>query len=203
MSAESSRAESRRAATPHAVMAEIARRRSALAFDERPVEAEKLAALVEAARWAPSSGNSQPWRVTLVTAGEQRRLLNDALTGANRTWAPAAPLVVVYAARPEDDFRRDGADYYLFDCGLSAENLILQAEHMGLRAHPMVGWNEAAVREALGIPDGFRVVVLIAVGYAGDPAALPERLRERELRERSRRPLRETFSRERWGQGWE
>ncbi|MBM3957119.1 MAG: nitroreductase family protein, partial [Gemmatimonadetes bacterium] len=129
--------------------------------------------------------------------------LNEALTGANRVWVPAAPVVVVYAARPEDDFRRDGADYYLFDCGLSAENLMLQAEHMGLRVHPMAGWDEAAVREALAIPDAYRVVVLIAVGYPGDPHALPERLRERELGERSRKRAAEVFFRERWGQGWE
>ena len=202
MTAESHDDASAPDSSPRGVMPEIGTRRSVLALDSRPLEPKELDSLVEAARWAPSSGNSQPWRVTFVTNGSSRLLLDEALSGGNRAWAPAASLLVVYAGRPEDDFRRNGTDYFLVACGLSAENLILQAEHMGLRAHPIAGWNEAAVRSAIGVPDDYRVVVLIAVGNPGDPAGLPDRLREREVRERSRLPAGENFFRERWGEPW-
>lgn len=116
---------------------------------------------------------------------------------------PDAPLVVVFGGRAEDDFQRQGAEYYLLACGLAAENLMLQAVHMGLRVHPMVGWNEAEVAGAVGAPEGYRIVLLIAVGYPGDPSRLPEGLRSRELGARSRLPRGENFFRERWGEPWD
>jgi len=203
MAPESSDSAAEHSPAPEGVMPEIAARRSVLAFDKRPVGPHELDSLVEAARWAPSASNSQPWRVTFVTESPSRGPLNEALSGGNRAWAPAAPLLVVYAGRPEDDFRRNGADYYLVACGLSAENLILQAEHMGLRTHPMAGWNEAAVKAAIGVPEEYRVVVVIAIGHPGDPAGLPYRLSEREAGKRSRLPRGDNFFREHWGEPWD
>lgn len=181
----------------------IVERRSAVAFDRRPIEPEKLAALVEAARWAPSSTNRQPWRVTFVRRGETRDALDAALSEGNRKWAPAAPLLVVYALAPHDAERPRQAYGNRLDCGLSAQNLMLEATHQGLRTHPLGGWNEDAVRAAVGIPEDHPVAVIVVVGHPGDPDDLPEDVRPKESRERVRVPASENFFDGRFGEPWE
>lgn len=176
----------------------LAERRSLRAYDGRPVEPEKLRLVLEAGRWAPSFGNRQPWRFVAVTDPAVLARLDQALTPGN-AWARRAPAIIVVAANPADAMEVGGKPYYLFDCGLATENMLLQAEAAGLLAHPIGGWDEAAVREALGIPEDVRVVVLIVLGYQGSPDVLDEEARRKDERPPARRPLAELAYADAWG----
>jgi nitroreductase len=178
----------------------ILRRRSLRALDPtQPVPPEVVERMLEAARWAPSSGNTQPWRFVVVQSPEALARSQQALRPGNQTWATRAPLLLVVCANPEDDSLADGKPYYLFDCGLAAENLILQGIEEGLVVHPMLGWDEAGMRAALEIPEPVRVVVVIAIGYPGRLEDLPEDLQRRETSDRTRKPLTELTHYDRWG----
>ncbi len=175
-------------------------RRSLRALDPtRPVPPEVITRLLEAARWAPSSGNTQPWRFVVVRSPDALTRAQQALKRGNQTWATRAPLLIVICGNPEDDSIADGKPYYLFDCGLAAENLILQAIEEGLVVHPMLGWQEEGMRAALEIPEPMRVVVVIAVGYPGRLEDLPEDLQQRETGARTRKPLADLTHYDHWG----
>ena len=177
----------------------LARRWSPRAFDERLVEADTLRTLFEAARWAPSSNNEQPWRFIVATKDhetEWNRLVACLVEG-NRTWAARAPVLVLSVASMSFEVTGKPNRHAFHDTGLATENLILQAAVHGLMARQMAGFDMEKARADLGIPSGYEPVAMIAIGYPGDPDSLPERLRERELQPRSRRPIGEwTF----WGQ---
>ncbi len=169
----------------------LARRWSPRAFDERSIEPEKLKSLFEAARWAPSSNNEQPWRFIVATKDqpmEYDRLLACLLEG-NRKWAYRAPVLILSVASMmfEDDAKPNRHAYH--DTGLAAENLVLQAAAAGLMAHQMAGFNVEKARADFNIPQGFEPVAMIAVGYPGDPNVLPDYLKQRELAPRQRNPI--------------
>lgn len=169
----------------------LAGRWSPRAFDERLVELQQLRSLLEAARWAPSSNNEQPWRFIVASKEHQTdwNRLFECLAEGNRRWAFRAPILILSIARMhfEDDGRPNRHAFH--DTGLATENLVLQATAQGLVAHQMAGFDVEKARADLRIPAGYEPVAMIAVGYPGDPAVLPERLRERELRPRIRRPI--------------
>jgi nitroreductase len=167
----------------------IRRRWSPRAFDERPVEPEKLASLFEAARWSASCYNEQPWSFIVATrdeAAEFDRLLSCLVEG-NQAWASHAPVLMVSVARL--NFTQSGQPnrHAIHDVGLATAQLMLQAIAMGLFAHPMAGFHPDKVRELYGVPQGHEPVAAIAVGYPGDPAMLKEALRQRELAPRVRK----------------
>lgn len=167
----------------------IGGRWSPRAFAERPVEPEKLKSLFEAARWAPSSYNEQPWRFWVATREHPAALerLQSYLTEGN-SWAKRAPVLVLSAYKLHRE--RDGLPNRMAfrDLGAAEQNLALQAFALGLVVHQMEGFDhERAKRELL--PDGFEPGTMSAIGYLGDPDTLPEKLRERELRPRVRKPL--------------
>ncbi|MEK9142459.1 MAG: nitroreductase family protein [Nitrospirota bacterium] len=179
----------------------LARRWSPRAFDDRPVDSDLLRILFEAARWAPSSNNEQPWRFIVATEDHETEWnrLFDCLAEGNQKWAVRAPVLILSVASMnfEDDGKPNRHAFH--DTGLATENLVLQATASGLVAHQMAGFNVEKARIDLRIPTGCEPVAMIAVGYPGDPAVLPERLRERELRPRIRRPIGDwTFSGQ-WG----
>ena len=179
----------------------FARRWSPRAFDERLVEDDTLRTLFEAARWAPSSSNEQPWRFIVATKDretEWNRLFNCLVEG-NQKWAFRAPVLVLSVAHMnfEDDGKSNRHAFH--DTGLAAENLVLQATASGLVAHQMAGFDVEKARVDLRIPAGYEPVAMIAIGYPGNPDSLPERLRERELRPRSRRPIGEWTFLGQWG----
>ena len=177
----------------------LAGRWSPRAFDERPVDGDLLRVLFEAARWAPSSNNEQPWRFIVATKDhetEWNRLVACLVEG-NRTWAVRAPVLVLSVASMSFEMTGKPNRHAFHDTGLATENLILQAAVHGLMARQMAGFDMEKARADLGIPSSCEPVAMIAIGYPGDPDSLPERLRERELQPRSRRPIGEwTF----WGQ---
>ncbi len=179
----------------------LRRRWSPRAYEDRPVETEKLLSLFEAARWAPSSDNEQPWRFLLATRDQPSdyERLFDCLSEGNRKWVFRAPVLMLSVAglNFEDDGKPNRHAFH--DTGLAAENLVLQATALGLMAHQMAGFDLEKARAVCEIPAGFEPVAMIAVGYPGDPSVLPGYLRERELRPRERKPVAEFVFSSQWG----
>ncbi len=163
------------------------------AYSAESVEPEKLGSLLEAARWAASCFNEQPWRFLVATKDqpeEYERLLNCLVEG-NISWAKAAPVLMISVAKKT--FTRNGRDnrHGVHDVGLAVGNLSAQATAMGLAVHQMAGFLVDKTREEYGIPDDFEPVAAIAIGYPGKAEDLPEALQEKENAPRSRKPLAE------------
>jgi nitroreductase len=166
----------------------LKRRWSPRAFSEQAVGRDQLHALLEAARWAPSSSNEQPWRFIVATkeAPEDYDRLLACLLEGNRKWADRAPVLMLSVARMA--FEEDGRPnrHAFHDVGLASENLLLQATALGLVAHPMAGFDVDRARAELK-------------GYPGELSVLPDYLQQRELKPRERKPTAEiTFSGQ-WG----
>lgn len=170
------------------VDARFVSRWSPRAYDERPVPREVVRSLVEAARWAPSSRNEQPWRFHVATRGPGRDRLDAAVRPSNRAWSDRAPVLVFVTARRTHV--RDGSPnrHAWFDTGAATMQLVLQAQQHGLVARTMGGIEHDLAHDLLGLPDDEDVVCALALGHPGDPASLPEPLRQRE-RPSPRRPL--------------
>jgi nitroreductase len=179
----------------------IARRWSPRAFEDRPVEPDKLKRLFEAARWAPSSNNEQPWRFLAATRDNQSDYdkLFSCLSAGNTKWVFRAPVLMLSVASLffEDDGKPNR--HALHDTGMAVENLVLQATALGLQAHQMAGYDVDKARRECQIPSGFEPVAMIAVGYPGDPATLPDYLREREVKPRERQPIGNFVFTANWG----
>ena len=180
----------------------LRRRWSPRAFSERRVEPDTLRSLLEAARWAPSSNNEQPWSFIVATKDdpvEFGRLLS-CLVESNIQWAQHAPVLMVSVARLtfEDDGKPNRHAFH--DVGLAVANLIVQATALGLVVHQMAGIFPDKIRELYGIPEGYEAVAGIALGYPGDPQSLPDGLRKRELAPRERKHVTEFVFSGRWGQ---
>lgn len=178
----------------------IQRRWSPRAFADRPVEPEKLLSLLEAARWAPSSGNGQPWHFFLGVRGTPAHAaLVDVLKEGNASWAAQAPVLMLTVAKMTTGSGRPHT-HALYDVGLAVMNLTLQATALDLYVHQMGGFYADRARQRFAIPEGFEPVTAIAIGYLGDPEMLDEKNRERERSPRSRRPLSEFVFEGRWGE---
>jgi nitroreductase len=189
------------AVTDHPIHALTASRWSPYAFSEREVSDQDLSALFEAARWAPSSYNEQPWSYMVATRKDSlgfERLLS-CLVEPNQAWAKQAPVLALGVAR-ERFTRNDKPNAAaVHDLGLAAGALLVEATARGLAVHQMIGILPDRARELYGIPDHSRAVTGLAIGYAGPSDVLPEGLRERELAPRTRKPLSEFVFGERWG----
>ncbi|MBC5995023.1 nitroreductase family protein [Pontibacter cellulosilyticus] len=169
----------------------IEKRWSPRAFSDTTVEQEQLETLFEAARWAPSAMNEQPWRFIYATkedAEAYERLLS-CLVEANQVWAKNAPVLFLSVAKTTYDFNGNANKHAWHDVGMATANLVLQATELDLHVHLMGGFSADTAREVLGIPEGFEPVSMGAVGYVGDPETLPEQLKTRELAPRQRKPL--------------
>jgi nitroreductase len=179
----------------------IRSRWSPVAFSAKPVEPEKLRSMLEAARWAPSSFNEQPWRFIVATRdckGAFERLL-DCLIPSNSEWAQKAPVLMLSIAKLH--FTHDGKPnrHAFHDVGLAVGNLIFQATALGLSVHQMAGFDVERARKTFALPDGYEPVGGIALGYATDVEMLPERLQKRQQSPRTRKPLEEIIFGNRWG----
>lgn len=173
------------------------RRWSPRAMSGAPVAPEALATLLEAARWAPSGGNGQPWRFVFAHRGTPAfEALLAALDPGNREWAHAAGALVLLAAQVVRDDGRPAASA-AFDAGAAWMAFALQGTLSGLVVHAMGGFDRAAARAAAALPEGVEPQVAIAVGHPGPVERLPERLRPRE-QPSDRRPLAELAFEGRW-----
>jgi nitroreductase len=168
----------------------IRHRWSPRAFDPRPVEPEKLHILFEAARWAPSSYNAQPWYFIVGTKDdpENYNRVLDSFVEFNQGWAKRAPVVALSVAKLNFDDGKPNRHAF-HDVGQAAANLALQAEALGLSVHQMAGIDPEKARKLFHIPADYEAVAGIALGYAGDPSSLGDEMRKRELAPRQRKPL--------------
>jgi nitroreductase len=179
------------------ILAELRNRMSPVVFDETDFEKEKLPTLVEAARWAPSCSNNQSWNYVFVHKKDTTRMaVEDALSRGN-AWAKKAPYLVAVAADPDQDCKDNGLPFYAYNAGLSVMCLTIEAEHLGLRVHQMAGWDEQKVKQVLGYPSNFRVIVMFALGHEANIksiwATLDERTRNKIAKPRERKSPSENF----------
>lgn len=188
--------------TKYPIEEALRRRCSTLAFADRPVEVEKLQQLFEAARWAPSSFNEQPWTFLLTVKNENPadyEHLLSCLTGHNRDWARHAPVLVLSVAKRHFELGGKANRYSVHDVGLATENLTIQATALGLFVHLMAGFDAEEARKLFAIPETHEPVCVLAVGYFGNFEALPPDLQQRELAPRHRRPFKDFVFAGQWG----
>jgi len=187
------------ASADHPILDLLARRWSTRAFSDRSVDRETLASLFEAARWAPSSGNGQPWSYLVATKDNpaEHQRMGSVLVPGN-VWAHKAPVLAISVAtlHRADKPNRTA----LHDLGLANENLVIQAVSMGLAVHMMAGFHVDKARELFEIPENYDPHAMMAIGYPGDPESLSEELRAKDLALRQRKPIREFVFRGKFGQ---
>ena len=161
------------------------------AFDSRPVEPEKLRALFEAARWAASSYNAQPWFYIVATKDdpENYKRVLDSFVEFNQGWAKNAPVVALSVARMKFEHNGEPNNHAFHDVGQATANLALEATNLGLQIHQMAGILPEKARQIFNIPAGYEAVAGIAIGYPGNPESLPDHLRQREMAPRERKPV--------------
>lgn len=189
------------AVTDHPIHELIRNRWSPRAFSGKLVEPAVLASLFEAARWAASSFNDQPWAYLVATKDDPENFKNmvGVLMEFNANWAKNAPVLAISVARR--NFSHNGAPnpVALHDVGAANAQLTAEATSRGLIVHQMAGFSHDKARQTFGIPEGWDPVSAIAIGYPGDPETLPEDFRNRELSTRTRKPIREFVMTGNWG----
>ena len=168
--------------------------------DNKPIEDEKIEALVEAARLSASCNNNQPWRIVVCKGPEALPSIKSALSRGN-VWATRAGAIFVVSARPPDDCQlSDKRDYFLFSTGLAIGQLELRATELGLIAHPIAGFDPLKAKELLGIPQDYTVITFVIVGYPGsDPSLLSDKQKALEPNRPERKPIGENFFLDKWG----
>jgi len=179
----------------------IRKRWSPAIYSPQSVEPEKLLSVLEAARWAPSSFNAQPWSFLVAHKEEPEefaRMLSCLVPG-NVAWAQHVPVLMISVARLH--FEHNGAvnRHAFHDTGIATGFLMLQAASLGILAHGMAGFDAAKARELYAIPAPHEAVAAIGLGYPGDEQGASEELRKRNQR-RPRRKLEEFVFAGRWGQ---
>lgn len=171
----------------------VKKRRSIRAYKPDPVEPEKIAFILEAARQAPSWKNLQCWRFMVITSEEKRFAVAGVFSPTNpgAKALQQAPVVVVLCAAPVESEVWDGKDFYMLDAGLAMEHLVLAATDQGLATCWQGLFDEANMRQILGVPEGFRVVAITPLGYPGQ-----------ERDPRPRKSLADIAFGESWGEPW-
>lgn len=161
-------------------------------FDpETPIDEAALASALEAARWAPSANNTQPWRFVVARRGtDAHAAIVAALMGFNQSWAADAGALVVFVTM--SSLEGKPLVWAAYDTGQAAAHFTVQAHASGLHTHQMGGFDREALASAFGFGDDLAAVTVMAVGALGDIDRAPEALRERELAPRTRRPIDES-----------
>jgi len=163
------------------VLPEIQNHWSPRAFDpDRPVAEDDLMALFEAARYAPSCFNEQPWRFIVAQTPEDHALLCSVLSASNQEWAFKAPVLLLILSSQNFVYNGKPNRWHQFDAGTAWGYLTLEAQHRGLITHGMSGFNVDRAREVFHVPDDYSIIAAVAVGYYGRKADLSEKDQERE-----------------------
>ncbi len=179
----------------------IQNRWSPRAFSDKLVPHEVLRSLFEAARWAPSSSNEQPWAYIVATKDDPENFDKSlgVLVEFNANWAKKAPVLVIAVAQlafAKNNAPNRNAQY---DVGAASLQLSIEATARGLVVHQMAGFDPETAKEAYDIPQGWEPIAAMAIGYPGDASSLPEPLQSREKAPRSRKRIREFVMSGQWG----
>jgi len=174
----------------YSIMDPIKNRWSPRAFDSTPIALDDLHALIEAARYAPSCFNEQPWRFIIAHEQEQLKKMQSVLNPTNQEWANQAPVLILIVANRF--FSSSGKDNYwhMFDAGTAWGYLSLEATQRGLITHAMGGFKRDLARELFNISEDYDIITVVAVGRYGDPSTLSEAQQARE-KPNVRKPLEE------------
>ncbi|MEI7772629.1 MAG: nitroreductase family protein [Chloroflexales bacterium] len=189
------------AVTDHPIHTLLQTRWSPRAFAPTPVASDQILSLFEAARWSASGANVQPWSFVVAPRDDEEafaRLLGTLVEG-NQVWAQHVPLLVLAVAHQQREPGKPNP-YALYDLGQAVAHLSVQATALGLRVHQMAGFDPEQARSAFAIPEEYLPFTVLAIGTLGNPDALPEPLRTRELAERTRKPLGSFVFGGAWGQ---
>ena len=190
------------AITMHDINAYARKRWSPRSFADKAVDPKTLASLFEAARWAPSCFNAQPWAFIVATKDEPEgyEKLLSCLIEYNQGWARSAPVLALSVA--QNNFAHNGEPnaHALHDVGMAALSLTLEAAARDLYVHQMAGFDAGKARAAFGIPEEWTPVAALAIGFKGAPDALPDSLAEKEKAPRERKPLSAFVYSGAWGQ---
>ena len=182
-------------AQTHAPINTLIRTRwSPRAFQAEAPPLEKLITMLEAARWAPSCFNEQPWRFILgiKDRGDSYRKIFDSLIGFNQEWARQAPVLLLAVAKTHFSANDKPNDHHAYDTGAAMGFLSLQAAEFDIHVHQMAGFDSDRAQENFAIPDGFRPMAAAAIGYRGDPQMLNEKQQRTEEAARQRKDWNET-----------
>ncbi|ULL15640.1 nitroreductase [Paenibacillus sp. H1-7] len=158
-------------------------------YSSKQVSEQEVYTVLEAAHWAPSSFNDQPWRFIVAQTEEQLSVFHDFLSEFNRSWAEKAPVLILVASQKVRD-NGDPNGAHSFDSGTAWGYLALQAKLLGLATHAIGGFDRNKARTSLNVPDDIELHAVITLGYQGDAADLPEALQAREI-PNQRKPLNE------------
>jgi nitroreductase len=168
------------------------RRWSPRAFADKVVSDDDLKKIFEAARWAASSYNEQPWRFFLGRRGDATyQKIFDVLVEFNQSWAKSAPILILSVASKKFAQNGNPNQYSLHDTGAATGYLSLQATALGLHTHSMAGFDHSKARKTFNVSADYDIGAVTAMGYLGDPATLHDQLRTNELAPRQRKPLSE------------
>jgi nitroreductase len=170
----------------------LAHRWSPRSFTDKAISANDLIIVLEAARWAASSSNEQPWRFLVgVKGSETHDKIFETLVGFNQSWANK-PHVLILGCALLKDGKENPNRYAAYDLGQATVSLVVQATALGLATHSMGGFDHDAARRAFNLTEDYVIGAVIAIGYQDEPSALGnEQLREREIAARQRKPLTE------------
>jgi nitroreductase len=178
----------------------IRERWSPRAFASKSVEPAVLASLFEAARWAPSSNNEQPWAYLVATKDDTENFAKTlrVLVEFNAAWAKEAAVLMIAVSRLNFQNGTPNRNAF-YDTGAATALLSVEATARGLAVHQMAGFDHDKAKKVFEIPEDCEPIAAIAIGYPGDPNSLPEKLRDREVAPRTRKPLSEFVMSGRWG----
>ncbi len=170
------------------------------AFAGKPVEPSVLASLFEAARWAPSSNNEQPWAYLVATKDDSENFAKtlSVLVEFNAAWAKDAPVLVIAVSRLNFQNGTPNRNAF-YDTGAATALLSVEATARGLAVHQMAGFDHAKAKQVFEIPEDWEPVAAMAIGYPGDPESLSQKLRDREVAPRTRKSLSEFVMSGHWG----
>ncbi|RXZ71733.1 nitroreductase family protein [Agromyces albus] len=181
---------SRNAQTEAALITPLVERWSPRAYDPTAeVDPAVIRTILEAARWAPSANNTQPWRFLVAHRGTDAfTKVHDTMVGFNQAWTDSAAVLIVNVAEIIDPEGKARA-FARYDLGQAVAHLTVQAQHEGLHTHQLGGFDAARLHAAFGLDANLEVVSITAIGVLGDIDTLPDVLRERESAPRLRKPL--------------
>ena len=170
----------------------IAKRWSARAFSDRPVERSKLLSILEAARWAPSSHNEQPWRYIVFTQDNPKKLKEaQSVLFEGNSFAKKAPILICAIAKKEYSHNESYNRFHFHDLGAANENMFLEAVNQGLTMHEMGGFDIDKARSIFQIPKEYEIGIMIAIGYQGSIHSISDKFKEKAQLPRERKHISE------------